>query len=426
MQVIVKRKCNGDLFALVRIIYLEVMRKINSPLVARFRYPLLFFVTTIPLSICSACTYFSQAQTEIPTAENTLQITPNKTVVALGRIIPEGEVIKLSVANAEDSRVNQILVKEGDWVEANQVIAILQGLERRERDLKEAQKAVEFYRAKLEQIKAGDAKQAEISAQKASIARLEAQLRNETLERKAAIASAKAQQKQAKLTYQRNQILQQEGAVNRQELDLAKEQLDIMHAALSEKEAQLNNTIQTLEQQISQEKENLARLKEVRPVDIRVAQAELERALVAVEQREADLEDTKVKVPIAGQILRINTRVGEQVNTQQGIVELGKTDRMYVLAEIYETEVTKVHIGQPAIIKSEYGGFAGEIKGTVEHIGLQVGSRQLSEDSSNPTTDKNTRVVEVKIRINSEDNQKVASLTNMQVRVNIDVAFQDI
>ena len=400
------------------------MEKTNTLLVARFRYFFLLSFTIIPLSICSACTYFSQAQTETPTTENPPIIAPINSVVSLGRIIPEGEVIKLSVANAEDSRVNQILVKEGDLVEANQVIAILQGIDRRERDLKEAKKAVEFYRARLEQIKAGDAKEAEIAAQKARISRLEAKLRNETLERKAAIANAKAQQKQAQLTYQRNQVLQQEGAVSRQELDLAKEKLDMMQAVLSEREAQLNNTIQTLEQEISQEKENLAQLREVRPVDIQVAQAELERALVAVEQREADLEDTKVKVPVAGQILRINTRVGEQVNTQQGIVELGQTRQMYVLAEIYETEVTKVRVGQPVTIKSEYGGFEGEIKGKVAHIGLQVGTRKLSEGSSNPTTDKNTRVVEVKIRVNSEDNDKVASLTNMQVRVNVDISEQ--
>lgn len=397
------------------------MRKIDCLLVDRFRYLFLFVVTFLPLSFCSSCTYFSQAQTENLTTETVPQVIPNKNVVALGRIIPQGEVIKLSVANAEDSRVNQILVKEGDWVEANQVIAILQGIDRRERDLKEAQKAVEYYRAKLEQVSAGDAKQGEIAAQKARISRLEAQLRNETLERKAAIASTKAQLKQAQLTYQRNLTLQQEGAVSRQELDLAKEQLDMTQAVLLEREAQLNNTIQTLEQEISQERENLAQLREVRPVDIQVARAELERAEVAVEQRQADLEDTKVKVPVAGQILRINTRVGEQVNTQQGIVELGHTKQMYVLAEVYETEITKVRVGQPVTIKSEYGGFAEEIQGTVEHIGLQVGTRTLAEDSSNPNTDKNTRVVEVKIRVNPEDNDKVASLTNMQVRVNIDV-----
>jgi HlyD family secretion protein len=155
-------------------------------------------------------------------------------------------------------------------------------------------------------------------------------------------------------------------------------------------------------------------------VDIRVAEVELERAIIAVEQREADLDDTKVRVPIAGQILRINTRVGEQVNTQQGIVELGQTEQMYAIAEVYETEIGKVKLGQTATVTSEYGGFEGKVRGIVEHIGLQVGARQISEGSSNPTTDENTRVVEVKIRISPEDNDRVSRLTSMQVRVEIE------
>ena len=142
---------------------------------------------------------------------------------------------------------------------------------------------------------------------------------------------------------------------------------------------------------------------------------------MAVEQRKADLEDTKVKVPVSGQILRINTRIGEKVNTQQGIVELGQTDRMYAIAEVYETEISAVKIGQKVIIQSEYGGFSGEVKGIVEHIALQVGKRQLTGGSTNPTTDENTRVVEVKISIDPQDNSKVANLTGMQVRVSIDL-----
>jgi HlyD family secretion protein len=46
-------------------------------------------------------------------------------VVALGRIQPNGEAIELSVANAQDSQVDRILIKEGDFVKQNQVIAIL-------------------------------------------------------------------------------------------------------------------------------------------------------------------------------------------------------------------------------------------------------------------------------------------------------------
>ena len=372
------------------------------------------------LILTNACNAGSQAQSKNTEPEAQTQVEPPKQVVALGKLIPKGEVIKLSVANAEDSRVNQILVEEGDRVEKNQVIAILQGIDRRERDLEEAQKAVELAQAKLEQTRAGETKQAELAAQRANISRLESQLRNETAEKQAAIASAEAQLKQANLTYDRNQTLQQQGAVSTETFDRAREQLDMAQATLNERKAQLNNTQQTLQQEINQEKENLARLQEIRPVDVRVAEIELERAIIAVEQRKADLEDTKVKVPISGQILRINTRVGEQVNTQQGIVELGRTDQMYAVAEVYETDIGKVRIGQSATISSEYGGFEGKLKGTVEHLGLQVGTKELSESSQDPTQDENSRIVEVKIRIDPEDGKKVAGLTNMKVRVEID------
>lgn len=370
------------------------------------------------LGLHTACSGFSQAE---ETVTETSTTAAKRTVVALGRLVPKGEVIKLSVPNAEDSRVNQMFVQEGDKVKAGQVIAILQGIEGRQRDLEEAQKSVEYYRAKLEQAKSGDAKQAEIAAQRANIARFEAQLRNETAERQAAIASSEAELRQAQLTYQRNQGLQQQGAVSLENLDQAQQEFETAQAELEQRKAQLDNTLQTLKEQIAQERENLAELQEVRPVDIRVAWTELERALVAVKQKKTELEDTKVRVPVSGQILRINTRVGEQVNTQKGIVELGQTDQMYAIAEVYEKEISKVRLGQRATIVSEYGGFTGEVHGTVERIGLQIGNRNLSEGSDNPKTDENTRVVEVKIRIDPKDSPKVASMTSMQVRVTINL-----
>lgn len=375
-------------------------------------------VTLSLLILTSACNADSQAQTQ--EKANPAKIDRSKQVVALGKLIPEGEVIKLSVANADDSRVNQILVEEGDRVAANQVIAILQGIDRTQRDLEEAQKAAELAQAKLEQTLAGETKLADLAAQKANISRVESQLRNESVEKQAAIASVEAQLKQAKLTYGRNQTLQRQGAISQQTFDQAQESLDMAQAGLNERKAQLNNTKQTLGAEISQETENLAKLAEIRPVDVRVAEIELERAIIAVEQVKANLEDTKVKVPISGQILRINTRVGEQVNTEEGIVELGRTDEMYAIAEVYETDIGKVHIGQSAIISSEYGGFEGQIKGTVEHLGLQVGGKELTETSDeDPTQDENSRIVEVKIRIKPQDSKKVSGLTNMKVRVEI-------
>lgn len=380
-----------------------------------------YFIVLVILSLATACNGNAKSQMQTAVTQTTVaQKNQSQRVVALGRLVPQGEVIKLSVANAQDSRVNKILVAEGDRVLENQVIAILQGFENQTRALEAAKKAVELAQAKLDQTQAGDTKQAQLAAQQANIARLESQLRNETIARQAAIASATAQYKQAQLTYRRNETLTQQGAISKQAFEQIQEQLDITQAALIESQAQLNNTQQTLRQEIIQEQENLAKLQEIRPVDVKVAEIELEQAKIAVEQRQADLEDTQVKVPVSGQILRINTRVGEQVNTQEGIVELGNTAQMYAIAEVYETDIARVKVGQPAIINSEYGGFTGKLKGTVEHLGLQVGKKELSATSSaDPTQDENSRIVEVKIRINPQDSQKVAGLTNMQVRVEI-------
>ena len=378
----------------------------------------ILFIILVCIGINFFMIYFLKSP-EVSISEIKKNITQNEKVIALGKLVPKGEIIRLSVANAESSRVNEILVQEGDWVKANKVIAILQGVQKRTQDLEESQKFVDFYKAKLEQILSGDAKKAEIAAQKANIARLEAQLFNEAEEKKAMIKIVEIQLKQAQSNYERNEFLHKEGAISQKDLDLSLEQLEITKTTLTQRKAQLNNIIQALQQQIIQEKENFAKLLEIRPVDIKVAQAELARALVVVKQRQADLDDTKVRVPISGQILRINTRVGEQVNIKQGIVEIGQTDQMYAVAEVYETDVAKVAIGQTVKIKSEYGGFEGEIRGFVEYIGLQVGNQQILDSSSDPTQDENSRVVQVKIRIHSLDSPKVASLTNMQVRIEI-------
>ncbi|MGB3642138.1 MAG: HlyD family secretion protein, partial [Rivularia sp. (in: cyanobacteria)] len=49
----------------------------------------------------------SQIQTNKPTPVPTTSIAPITKITALGRLQPQGEVIKLSVAYAQDSRVNK-------------------------------------------------------------------------------------------------------------------------------------------------------------------------------------------------------------------------------------------------------------------------------------------------------------------------------
>ena len=358
------------------------------------------------------------SKTPTPTAT---EVPASSKVVALGRIIPQGDVIKISVVNARDSRVNQILVDEGDFVKANELIAVLQGTERAEQQLREAKANVAIKRAQLLKIRQGDAKEGELAAQRAAIAELEARLRTETKQKIALVDEAQATLRNAKIKYERNSTLAKEGAIQKAELDNATEEYKKAQASISQNKADLENTKSTLEAQLMKERANLKRLKEVRPVDVQIARAELEQASIQVQQRKAELDDTQARAPVTGQILRINTRVGEQVNTEEGIAELGQTKQMYVVAEVYETDIVRVKKGQTATINSEYGGFKGEIKGKVDQIGLQIGKTRLNQDKTNPTNDVNARVVEVKIRVDPEDSPKISALSGMQVRVKIDV-----
>ena len=368
----------------------------------------------------------AQAQ-QTPEAIETAKVTPVSKVIATGKLLPEGGVIKISVTNAQDSRVEKLLVEEGDFVEANQAIAILQGKEKAQQQLRDAQANVEIKQGQLSRIQQGEAKQGDIAAQLAVISEIGARLATETRQKEAQISQAEATLRNALGKYQRYTPLAQEGAIGVSLLNDVQEELEKAKGAIVQLEAELEHTESTLQAKLAQEKANLAQLQEVRPIDVAIAQAELKQAQIQVEQYKAELDNTNVRVPVAGQILRINTRVGEQVNVRQGIAELGQTKQIYAISEIQETDITKISLGQTATIKSEYGGFKGEIKGTVAKIGLQIGKSQIDENQQNPdnpANDLNERVVEVKIRLNPEDSSTVAAFTGMQVKVTIDVTPQ--
>ena len=349
------------------------------------------------------------------TSAPTAKVSIVKAVTSLGRLEPQGEVIYLSApASAEGARIAQLSVKEGDWVKAGQIVAILDSRDSRQAALLEAEQNVALARAKLAQIQAGEAKVAGLAAQQANIARLKAQLRTETTEREAEIARAEAELRNAESTYRRHQLLHQEGAISTSARDDKREVFETAQAKLKVAKAQWANTVSTVQAQIQQEQSVLNKLKEVRPVDVQAARAEVDSAMATVKKAQATLDLAYVRASRDGQILKIHTWPGETIGNK-GIVELGKTDQMYVVAEVYQTDIQKVRLGQRATITSD--AFSGTVKGTVDQIGLQIFKRDVL--STDPLADTDARVVEVKVRLDPTDNQKVAGLTNVQVNVSI-------
>lgn len=334
---------------------------------------------------------------------------------ALGRLEPQGTVLNISEPSGQGGayRVDQLLVQVGDSVKADQIIAILDNRNRLEGSLREAQEQVKVAQANLNRVKAG-AQQGEIAAQRATIARLEAQLVGEVSAQKAAIARLEAEMDNAQVEYQRNLELYQNGVISASALDSKSLAVKTAEQQVNEARANLDQAIQTLQRQVQEGRATLDRIIEVRPTDIAAAQADVDRAMAFVSKTQAELEAAYVRAPQAGRILRIHTHAGEAVNPA-GIVELGQTNQMYAVAEIYEGDIAKVRKGQ--VVKITADTFPETLNGTVEQIGWTIAKQDIL--NTDPTAATDARVVEVKIRLDQAASQRVAQLTNLQVNVEI-------
>lgn len=135
-------------------------------------------------------------------------------------------------------------------------------------------------------------------------------------------------------------------------------------------------------------------------------------AEAAVAAADAMMVLSTVVAPQKGQVLYVHARPGERIGVE-GVVELGRTDKMYAVAEVYETDIIHVKPGQKARILSP--ALPGAVTGTVENVGLKVGKMDVL--GMDPVAQADARVIEVEILL---DNPEVVShLTNLQVEVEI-------
>lgn len=329
-------------------------------------------------------------------------------ITALGRLEPEGEVVAVSAPSMTE-RLGQLLVREGDRVVAGQPLAYLDTYPERkaERDLaaSQLQEARLRYEAetRLALAQIAEAERRRDRANEPAIAAIQAQ--------QATIQRIQAELETANREYQRFAQLFAHGAVSQQDLD------------------DRTVRVRSLQEELRNAQANLVRLQEERRTELATANAQVDAAqanlgrvqtqvqLLSAERNlqlaEARLERTIIRAPRNGRVLRIHTRAGETIN-ERGILELGNTDQMYAVAEVYETDVPRVRVGQPAEIRSS--ALSAPITGRVTQVGLLVAKNDVTD--TDPAAKTDARVVEVKIRL--DNSEPVAGLTNMQVEVAID------
>ena len=301
--------------------------------------------------------------------------TPAAGVACLGHIEPDGGVTVLAARSltGQPSILSELLVKEGDPVRAGQVVAILNSRAQLEAAWREAVSRINLAKAQLAQVEAG-ARAGDVVAQQAEIARLEAELAN------------------AQTEYQRFASLSESQTVSRSELDLRQTRFD------------------TARQLVAEAKGRLHSLTEVRATDVDAARAAIAAAVAAEQRARAELEPSIVRAPFDGRVLKVFGHVGEDVGPR-GILELGRTDVMVVIAEVAEGDVGRVKVGDPAIVTAN--ALDTPLAGVVEQIGSRVTPGQIL--NTDPAAFVDARIVEVKIRLH--DSRRAERLVHAQVHV---------
>lgn len=334
-----------------------------------------------------------------------------QTVTALGYLEPQSKVIKLSapMSSGGASRVDQLLVKQGDVVKAGQVIAVLDSRDRLQAALAEAQEQVKVAQSNLAVVKAG-AKRGEVNAQQAEIARLEAQRQGDAQAQMATVARLQAERQNAQVEAQRYELLYQQGATSASLRDTKALTLATAQRSLQEAQVVLKRIQTTRSPELTSAKATLNRITEVRPVDVKASQAQVEQAIAAVQQAKAQLDLASVRAPQDGMVLEIHTRPGELISSD-GIVELGGTQQMTALLEVYETDIGKVKLGQPTKLFADSRPEA--LSGKVSEMGVKVKRQNVVNSDTSGNID--ARIVEVRVQLDAASIQKVAGLTNLQV-----------
>jgi HlyD family secretion protein len=375
---------------------------------------------------------------------------------ALGRLEPEGEVVKLApAAGGLSSRILEMRVAEGTQVRVNQIVAVTDAAPSLQAAKVLAQAQVSDAAAQLAQAKAG-AKPADIAAQGQNVNQEKLKGQQSIQDRDVArvdlgVAQVSARKLGAELRKAEWELksygqlctgLKQDAETILRGLDATAEkdsvctkgavselalrdraetyrtqvaQFQQAEAGILQAQLRLNQREQDIERaQVNVTESNLRvdSLRQPRQVDIQRAETQLQVAQINFEKAAIELENAAVKSPIDGTVLKVYTKPGEVVG-DQGVMEIGRTSQMYAVAEVDENLVGRLKEGQVATIKSD--AFEGELSGRVVKIGQKIGKSGIT--STDPKDSQDTRVVEVKIKL--DNSQPVANLTNLQVRVSI-------
>ncbi|BFO04409.1 HlyD family secretion protein [Pseudomonas guariconensis] len=225
------------------------------------------------------------------------------------------------------------------------------------------------------------------------------------IQRKAAILDATAQADKAQADLRRNQALVSDGSVSRRELDLSR----ATHAGAVANLEQAKAALEIARQD-----------KETVVVNRAALEAAVANAKASVELARIDLDNTRVTAPRDGQLGQIGTRLGAYVNSGAQLMAL-VPDTLWVIANMKETQMAHVRIGQPATFTVDALDHL-ELRGQVQQISPATGSEfaLLQADNATGNFVKIAQRIPVRITVDPDQPDAKRLRPGMSVVVSID------
>lgn len=305
-------------------------------------------------------------------------------VLALGRLRPRDGIVAAGLpAGTGDARIEKLLVAQGDVVEKGALLAVLDTRTQ--------------YDAALENAVTT------LATRRASLDKMRAEIAIGERETRALLDSAKVSQAAAESELARARQLQQRGATTEARLEDAQSKADAAKADVARLTATLSRYTPG---------------EDGKQVDIALAEAELAAAEAAVKQARKDLERARVYAPRAGTIIELALREGERPPAD-GLLKLGDTSLMEAELEVFQTNVSRVALGQSVSIRSNVLG-ESELTGRVARIGTLVGRQNVTDDD--PAANTDARVLEVIVTFDKASSARAARLVGLEIVARIHAA----
>ena len=290
-------------------------------------------------------------------------------------------------------QIAELLVKEGDTVARDQLLAVLspeelkadtayfrQNVEGMSSQVRESEAALRFQERQM-----GD----QIRQAESTLAATESQ-----------VEAAAADLENARLLYTRTENLSKQGVVSPQELDQARTGSAAAQAKLDGLKRQVEAQRATVALARSNAEQVQLRRSQVQTSEHMQAAASAQRAKADVR-----LRYTEIHAPMAGIVDVRAVRVGEVVMPGQPVVTLINPDDLWVRADVEESYITKVKIGDKLTVRLPSGD---EREGTVFYRGADA-SFATQRDVSR--TKRDIKTFEMRLRVDNHDRALAVGMT---------------